>query len=157
MTFATPGSTSSVDFKTLFGHLLIIDVNGFSPQVNTSNGPRDAVKAVITVADGQLAGTKYEDVLVFPKVLVSQLNSRQGQKVLGRLQQGEAKPGQNAPWTLAEATDQDIATATAFLAQQAGAALQQPQPQVQAQGQPAPQGYQPVPPQAQAQQLQPVV
>ena len=51
-----------------------------------------------------------------PKVLAVQLRPRIGQKVLGRLGQGQAKPGQDAPWVLAEATESDVDVALAFLA-----------------------------------------
>jgi hypothetical protein len=53
---------------------------------------------------------------VFPKVLASQLRSSVGGKVIGRLGQGIAKPGQSAPWTLNAATDADKETGRKYLA-----------------------------------------
>jgi hypothetical protein len=38
-----------------------------------------------------------------------------GQKVLGRLGQGQGKPGQSAPWLLNEATAEDITKAEAWV------------------------------------------
>ena len=55
------------------------------------------------------------DTLVFPKLLQSQLRSQIGKKVLGRLGQGSAKPGQSAPWLLNEASADDIAKAEAWV------------------------------------------
>jgi hypothetical protein len=49
---------------------------------------------------------------------VSSLRSRIGQRVLARLEQGVAKPGQNPPWLIADAsTDaKAVKAATAALA-----------------------------------------
>jgi hypothetical protein len=38
-----------------------------------------------------------------------------GKFVLGRVEQGNAKPGQNAPWRLATPTDKDRAMASKYL------------------------------------------
>ena len=58
----------------------------------------------------------FEDTLIFPRVLISQTKKRIGKVVVGRLGQGTAKPGQDAPWTLAEATASDMKAAGLFLA-----------------------------------------
>ncbi|KQP24315.1 hypothetical protein [Aeromicrobium sp. Leaf272] len=52
-------------------------------------------------------------------MLQSQLRGSVGQKVLGRLGQGNAKPGQSAPWLLNEATADDVAKAEQWVAQYA--------------------------------------
>ena len=56
-----------------------------------------------------------DGVLVFPRVLQSQLKPKVGQMVLGRLGQGTAKPGQSAPWMLTEPTDADRTVGLAHL------------------------------------------
>lgn len=125
MSFSTPGTPSAgIDFKEVFGSLAIIDVNGLKPNVQTVNGVRDAIEATVVFVDGPQAGIVHDDTLIFPKVLVSQLKGKIGQKVLGRIAQGTAKPGQNAPWQLVEATPQDVALGEQYLAQAAAAGLQ---------------------------------
>lgn len=114
--FAAPApATGGVDLKTLLGALLIIEPLSAETGIQTTFGPSDAVRANVHVVDGALAGEVHEDTLIFPKVLQGQLKSRIGQKVLGRLGQGQAKPGQSAPWVLQEATPADITAGTAYL------------------------------------------
>jgi hypothetical protein len=113
--FASPASATGIDWSELNGQLLIINVTEVVKDINTSLGVRDAVRATVTVVDG----ATYQDTLVFPKVLLSQLSPLVGQTVLGRLGQGQAKPGQNPPWTLTEATPEDQKAAAAFIAGQA--------------------------------------
>lgn len=130
--FAAPASASGIDWIGLNGHLVVVEVERFEEDIQTANGPRDAIRATVHDIDGQQTG---EDVLIFPKVLVSNLRPRVGQKVLGRVGQGVAKPGQNAPWVLTDAsTDTDAAAkAVAYLkAREAG------QFTAPAQAQPAP-------------------
>lgn len=111
-TWASPASSTGIDWKDALGHLLIISPLEHVEKVNTSLGEKDAIRADIVDLD---TGEDFTDVLVFPRVLQGQLRSRIGQKVLGRLAQGTAKPGQSAPWKLDEATDADKAKATAHL------------------------------------------
>lgn len=121
MSFATPAAPSGgLDFKELNGSLLLIEVLSVEehvPTVHTKPGEKSpAVRANIVILDGAQAGEKHDDTLIFPKILQSQLKGRVGQKVLGRLGQGVAKPGQSAPWQLAEATAEEIAKAEAWVA-----------------------------------------
>lgn len=106
--FAAPAAPSAgiswADFK---GCLLLIEPTTFKQGVQTSYGTADAVQANVVVLDGPHAGTEIPDTLIFPKILVSQTQSRVGQKVLGRLGQGQAKQGQSPPWMLSEATPED--------------------------------------------------
>lgn len=114
--FASPAPPSDgIDWTSHNGRLLLFTV-GDTDTVNTSFGEKEAVRADVAVLDGTEAGTTYTDTLVFPKLLVSQLKSRAGQKVLGRLGQGQAKPGQKPPWILAEATPADKQIGVAYLA-----------------------------------------
>lgn len=120
--FAAPATPTGIEWATLNGALLIIEPVEVVKDIATNFGTTDAVRATVTVIDGPKANEVFEDTLVFPKVLQAQLNSRLGQKVLGRLGQGQAKPGQSAPWMLQTATPQDEQTATTYLASQFTAA-----------------------------------
>lgn len=115
--FASPASASSMDLKTLLGSLLLIEPLEHEEGIQTVHGTSSAIRANVYALDGDEKDSAYEDVLIFPKVLQGQLRPRLGQKVLGRLGQGLARPGQSAPWTLNEATDQDKQVATTFLNQ----------------------------------------
>ena len=97
------------------GALLLVEPQSFEAGVQTSFGAADAVKATVHVLDGEGAGESYTDTLIFPKLLVSQTKNALGEKVLGRLSQGSAKPGQSAPWLLSEATADDITKAEAWV------------------------------------------
>lgn len=107
------------------GHLVVIDVQSHERDIPTSLGDRDAVKATVHDID---AGDTFEDVLIFPKVLIGALKSRVGQKVLGTIGQGVAKPGQNPPWVLFDASGDPVAVdrATAYLTGQVADSLTPP-------------------------------
>jgi hypothetical protein len=117
--FASPANIAALDYKELMGHLLLFEVQAYEPHIHTVHtkpGEQNpAIRAALTIIDGPQSGTHHEDVMVFPKVLVGQLRSRVGKMVLGRLEQGEPKPGQTAPWHLAAATEADKASAQSVL------------------------------------------
>lgn len=106
--FAPPAAASGIQWEELKGRLLVIEPHALEAKIPTSLGEKDAVRADVHVIDQDEAET-HEDTLIFPRVLISQLRPRIGQMVLGRLEQGNAKPGQNAPWRIADATTQDQA------------------------------------------------
>lgn len=114
--FSSPASTTGIDWKASLGHLLLVTPLSLEENVNTSLGAKDAVRADITDLD---TGDVYTDVLVFPRVLIGQLRSKIGGKVLGRLGQGTAKPGQSAPWLLQDFTPDDAKKASDYIAKQA--------------------------------------
>lgn len=119
--FAAPSAPSGgLDFKALHGSLLLIDVLAVEehvPTVHTKPGEKSpAVRANVTVLDGDQANQTFDDTLIFPKILQSQVRAKVGEKVLGRLGQGTAKPGQSAPWQLDPATEPDVAKAEAWVA-----------------------------------------
>jgi hypothetical protein len=118
--FATPGSIGGIEWKNLTGSLLLVTVHEIVPHVQTVNTrpgeQTPATRCDVAVLDGDESGSEYADTLIFPKVLQGQLRSRVGQKVLARLTQGTAKPGQSAPWMLsAEITDDDRKKGMDFL------------------------------------------
>lgn len=98
------------------GNLLVIEPLSDEKGISTAFGDADAVKANIYVLTGPDTSEDFPEALVFPKLLASQLRSQMGKKVVGRLSQGAAKPGQSAPWMLDPATEDDIEKAKAFLA-----------------------------------------
>ncbi len=108
---STPGD--GIKWADHLGHLLLIDVLEEVAEIKTSFGDTTAIRANVTVLDGG-DGT-YDDTLIFPKVLQSQLRRSVGAKVLGRLSQGTAKPGQSAPWMLQAASEEDTAKAEAWV------------------------------------------
>ncbi|MDR3068634.1 MAG: hypothetical protein LBU50_03940 [Cellulomonas sp.] len=140
--FAAPAATAGFDYTANLGRLLVIEPKKVEENVPTSLGDKDAIRADITVLDGPVPGA-FEDVLIFPRVLQGQLRSRLGQMVLGRLEQGVAKPGQNPPWRIAEATPADQQTGAAWLAQRNTARLHQPAPAAAQQQAPSPDPWAP--------------
>lgn len=118
--FAMPSMSSGIDLSSLIGALLVIEVQSVEdhvPTVHTIAGEKSpAVKADVFVIDGPRAGDEYPGALLFPKVLQSQLKGNVGKKVVGRLGQGEKKPGKNAAWQLAMPTPADLSAAQSWSA-----------------------------------------
>jgi hypothetical protein len=103
------------DYK---GKLFVVEPLEVEEDIQTVHGITDAVRGnvfVVLAKDGSKF-EEFEDTLIFPKVLQSQVRRKIGSLVVGRLTQGEAKRGQNPPWKLAEATEGDLSAAKAFLA-----------------------------------------
>lgn len=122
--FATPSAPSGgIEWASYKGSLLLVDVLAQEHGVQTVHGPADPVRANVAVIDGPGAGEKFDDTLIFPKVLIGQTKGKVGEKVLGRLGQGAAKPGQSAPWQLDAASADDITKAEAWVAANAKPAV----------------------------------
>ena len=126
--FASPGAAGGgwavADAED---HLVVIDVHSLEKDIPTSLGDKDAIKATVhDITDGET----HDDVLIFPKVLIGSLKNRVGQKVLGTVGKGVAKPGQNAPWVLfdAAADKTSVDKATAYLTGQVAESLTTPDP-----------------------------
>lgn len=127
--FAAPSAPSGgITWADHRGALLLVEPLSFEAGIATSFGITDAVRANVHVIDGPGAGESFDDTLIFPKLLVSQTKNNVGQKVLGRLTQGQAKPGQSAPWLLEAATEADIAKAEAWVKQQQASTVTTAQP-----------------------------
>lgn len=120
--FAAPASAAGFVWSDHKGALLIIEPTAVEAGIPTSFGEKEAVRADIRVVDGPDAGEVYTDTLIFPRALIGQLKSNVGRKVLGRVSQGQAKPGQQAPWLLSDPTPADVAAAKAALAGKAAPA-----------------------------------
>lgn len=114
--YATPGAPADpVNWQELFGSLLLVKPLSVETGIQTVHGAASAVRANMTVLDGAHKGREFTDALVFPRMMQAQLKGRINQLVLGRLSQGQAKPGQTAPWVLDAATPQDEQVADAHL------------------------------------------
>lgn len=115
--FAAPSAPGGgINWTDHKGSLLLITAHEYVEGIATNFGSANAVRADVVVI-GDNGAEEYEDTLVFPKVLSSQLRKQiGGKKVLGRLGQGQAKPGQSAPWLIEEASAEDVAKARAYLA-----------------------------------------
>src|SRR5690606_25865675 len=115
--FDPPSTSSGVKLADLSGRLLLIKPLAYEENMQTAFGVANAVRANIVELDGPDAGTEHTDVLIFPKVVANQVkdNIGTGRYNLGRLGRGQAKPGQSAPWILAEPTEEDKDTARRYL------------------------------------------
>jgi len=78
--------------------------------INTVNGVAEAIEVSIVDLD---TNEEHHSVLWFNVALRSALKPLIGNKVLGRIGQGVAKPGKNAPWILLDATGDATAVAKA--------------------------------------------
>lgn len=114
LTFSSPksgGSGDRLNISDVNGHVVLIYVKAFEPEITTSMGAAAAVRLDVVDLD---TGNHYLDVLWFAKVIVSKLRDLAGQApVLAQITQGTAKPGQSAPWELTDASASDKATAAA--------------------------------------------
>lgn len=114
--FSAPATASGIKWEEHKGRLLIIEPLRVQEGIQTAFGLSDAVAANVHALTGPGEAEVFEDCLVFPKALQGQLRPRIGEKVLGRLVQGQAKVGQSPPWMLQEATEEDVAKGVAYLA-----------------------------------------
>jgi hypothetical protein len=126
--FAAPAASAGITWADLDGLLLLIEPLAEETGIPTVHGEAKAVRANVTVLDGPNAGERHDDTLIFPKILQSQVRPKIGEKVLGRLGQGNKKPGQSAPWILNEATPADVQIGVNWLAQSARPAAAQAAP-----------------------------
>lgn len=116
--FGQPSDSAGITWSDLKDRLLLIKVHEAGIEMDTQFGKSTAVRADVIVLDGDVSEiwTEYNDTLIFPKVLQSQVKSKVGGMVLGRLGQGEAKKGQSAPWKLAPNTEADAKVARDYIA-----------------------------------------
>lgn len=116
MAFTAPAQNSEgVKVADLNGHLLIVTPLEYKTGINTVNGIAEAIEVDIVDLD---TNEEHTSVLFFNVALRSALKPNIGNKVLGRIGQGAAKPGKNAPWILIDATGDAtaVAKANAFIA-----------------------------------------
>ena len=108
---AAPTGGDNYSHRGCLDHL----VGYYDPQlveVETKHGVRDAARCA-RIVDFD-TGHEWTDALVFGSVFVRQLTTGPAGARLGRVAQGEASGGKNAPWVLEDPTDADIARAEAY-------------------------------------------
>jgi hypothetical protein len=111
MAFTAPSQNSEgVKVADLNGHLLIVTPLEYKTGINTVNGIAEAIEVNIVDLD---TNEEHNSILFFNVALRSALKPNIGNKVLGRIGQGTAKPGKNAPWILLDATSDATAVAKA--------------------------------------------
>lgn len=125
------GSAGGAGITEYDGQLLLVTPTEYVPSMKTVHGESDAVRVDFTVLDGPDGIEEVEDTLVFQRVLISALkkraefNEKNGvdeatgypKMILGVLMQDEAqkKPGQSAPWVLAEPSAEQAQAARDYL------------------------------------------
>jgi hypothetical protein len=129
ITFTSPSAGGGTVLKPadIEGHLLVVEPMEYITNMTTSMGESDAVS--VTVHDINTEET-HENVLWFSRYLVHSLKDRVGQRVLGVMGKGEAKPGQTAPWKLIDAhlEPKAVEAATKYLTGQVATELTTPEP-----------------------------
>lgn len=127
MQFSAPstGGGSSVTVADLEGHLVVIEPVEYVAAMQTSFGEKDALRVNVHDVTAQ---ESHEDVLLFGRALIGSLKSRTGEKVLGVIGKGTAKPGQAAPWIITDASvaPEAVQAATAYLTGQVAASITAP-------------------------------
>ncbi len=113
--FGTAASSTGIEWTDVNGEAIIIWPLAVEKDIPTVHGDSDAVRANVAVLTGERAGTTYNDILIFPRVLQSQTKSKVGEMLLHRLGQGEAKKGQSAPWILVDRKPGDLELGLAWL------------------------------------------
>src|ERR1700691_1064449 len=116
--FQQPSQGDQVKIADLLGSLVLIWAKEYREDIQTVHGPSDAIAGDIHVLDGPKGGETFETTLIFGGALIGSLRSAiGGEPVLGRIGQGLAKPGKNAPWIIAPFNDADAKLATHYISQ----------------------------------------
>lgn len=109
--FASPAAASAGPKPAdLQGQLLIFKPIEYRQGIETVNGPADAISCDVINLD---TNEEHNDVLFFNIAIRNALRPLIGQRVLGRIQQGVAKPGKTAPWIIVDASADQAAIAKA--------------------------------------------
>jgi len=116
--FDSPSSSSGIRWEQLNGRLLLVTPLSAEKDIKTDYGMAEAIRANVVVLDGPEAPSEFRDTLIFPKVLQGQVraNVGTGRANLGRLGQGNKKPGQSPPWRLSDPTEDDKDVARSYYA-----------------------------------------
>jgi hypothetical protein len=126
--FENPGTTTAINLEELNGRLLLIKPSRVEVSVATVLGNKDATVADVHVLDGADPGQLLGEAFIWPRVLQAQLRSTvsTGRYCLGRLGQGNAKPGQSPPWKLTDPTEDDREVARKYLTELAAPPITEP-------------------------------
>lgn len=115
MGWTDPGESDFFKIKNHVGALALIAVSEYVPNMTTTMGPTQAIRAEVAIVDGAGAPNRWSDVLLFNKKLVPQLKNQVGSTILARIVEGPAKPGQSAPYELAKAMRDDAELANKYV------------------------------------------
>lgn len=112
-TFTRPsGGGDQVKIKEDLGSLLVVRLESIERDFSTEYGLVDAARADWIVCDGDNAGETRTGGMIFNTPLVRDLARLQpGGLLVGRLMQGDAKPGKSAPYIFQDFTDEEEALA----------------------------------------------
>lgn len=110
MAFSAPVVNEGLKVADLNGHLLIVTPVEYKTGINTVNGIAEAIEVNVVDLD---TNEEHLSLLWFNVGLRNALKPLIGQKVLGKIGAGVAKPGKNAPWLLFDATGDAAAVARA--------------------------------------------
>jgi hypothetical protein len=110
MAFSAPVVNEGVKVADFNGHLLIVTPVEYKTGINTVNGIAEAIEVNVVDLD---TNEEHLSLLWFNVALRNGLKPLIGKTVLGKIAQGVAKPGKNAPWILLDATGDAIAVAKA--------------------------------------------
>jgi hypothetical protein len=107
-----------VAVKDLLGELVLFSPTEHVEEVQTDFGTKDAVLTDLVVITAEGGPAEYTDVMIFQGSLIGQLKRKiaGSKKLLGRIDKGEAKKGQNAPYILTAPSDEDKQLARDYLA-----------------------------------------
>ena len=94
MAFSAPVVNEGVKVADFNGHLLIVTPVEYKTGINTVNGVAEAIEVNVVDLD---TNEEHLSLLWFNVALRNALKPLLGQKVLGRIGQGAAKPGKNSP------------------------------------------------------------
>ena len=112
-TAPSSGGGATFDKNDALDHLIIFGGPLEGRDMDTVHGPARAVHCEFVLDVDALR--LYGDVLIFGAALAPRLEEAGTDLVIGRLGKGLAKPGKSAAWILDDATEGDIAEASALL------------------------------------------
>lgn len=121
MGFGAPAAPSAgIQWKDFNGALFVIEpleaIDSIKTAFDKPGETSTAVRANVHRITGAETSEDYLDTLIFPKILQSQVKKYigTGDSAYGRLVQGQAKPGQSAPWMLDDPTAEDLEKVVAW-------------------------------------------
>lgn len=110
-------ASAYVSMKDLLGELVLFTPSEYVDEVKTDFGTKDAVVTDLVVLT-QEGTPEFTDAMIFQGSLIGALKRKipTGRKLLGVIELGEAKKGQNAPYILVAPTDEQKQVARDYLA-----------------------------------------
>ena len=110
ISFKAPARKVFIKPSDLEGHIVALEVHLFDPSLQTPFGEKPAVSLTVHDIDDEMT---YPAQQWINTLIVVCLEPRVGSTVLGRIEKGTPKPGQQAPWQLRDATGDAVAVGRA--------------------------------------------